>query len=138
MFNLSPVPVPDLSGRVVLVTGAGKGIGAELVRILVAKGAKVFAGIYPGEAAEALVPLQRARRYGRHPLPHLAVWLHANAFLGAPLVARWHKQWIARLLTGEPLSEQEERDSFAFLASADYAEGLAAFSEKRPPKFTGK
>ncbi len=34
-----------------------------------------------------LVPLQRARRYGRHPLPHLAVWLHANAFLGAPLVA---------------------------------------------------
>ena len=54
MFNLSPVPVPDLSGRVVLVTGAGKGIGAELVRILVAKGAKVFAGIYPGEAAEAL------------------------------------------------------------------------------------
>ena len=36
---------------------------------------------------EGLVPLQRARRYGRHPLPHLAVWLHANAFLGAPLVA---------------------------------------------------
>ena len=57
---------------------------------------------------------------------------------GAPLVARWHKQWIARLLTGEPLSEQEKRDSFAFLSSADYAEGLAAFSEKRPPKFVGK
>lgn len=40
-----------------------------------------------GDMPEALVPLQRARRYGRHPLPHLAVWLHANAFLGAPLVA---------------------------------------------------
>ena len=35
---------------------------------------------------QALVPLRRAWRYGRHPLPHLAVWLHANAFLGAPLV----------------------------------------------------
>ena len=31
MFNLSPVPVPDLSGKVILVTGAGRGIGAELV-----------------------------------------------------------------------------------------------------------
>ena len=62
----------------------------------------------------------------------------ARIAAGAPLVARWHKQWIARLLTGEPLSEQEKRDSFAFLSSADYAEGLAAFSEKRPPKFVGK
>ena len=46
MFNLAPIPVPDLSGRTVLVTGAGRGIGAELVRILVAHGATVFAGVY--------------------------------------------------------------------------------------------
>ena len=50
MFNLAPVPVPDLTGRTVLVTGAGKGIGAELVRILVANGAKVFAGVFSGES----------------------------------------------------------------------------------------
>ena len=62
----------------------------------------------------------------------------ARIAAGAPLVARWHKQWIARLLTDEPLSEQEKRDSFAFLASEDYAEGLAAFSAKRAPKFSGK
>jgi NAD(P)-dependent dehydrogenase (short-subunit alcohol dehydrogenase family) len=54
MFNLAPVPVPDLSQRVVLVTGAGKGIGAELVRILVASGARVYAGVFASESVEYL------------------------------------------------------------------------------------
>lgn len=46
MFNLAPVPVPDLAGKAVLVTGAGRGIGAETVRILVDNGARVFAGLF--------------------------------------------------------------------------------------------
>lgn len=46
MFDLRPVPVPDLSDKVILVTGAGRGIGAELVRVLVERGARVFAGIH--------------------------------------------------------------------------------------------
>lgn len=46
-----------------------------------------IATLMRGGVPEALVPVQRARRYGRHPLPHLAIWLHANAFLGAPIVA---------------------------------------------------
>ncbi|MCX8085744.1 MAG: enoyl-CoA hydratase-related protein [Rhodocyclaceae bacterium] len=56
---------------------------------------------------------------------------------GAPLVARAHKQWIARLLDGAPLTDDEKRASFAFLDTADYREGLAAFRDKRPPRFTG-
>lgn len=34
-----------------------------------------------------LMPLARPSRYYRWPIPHLAGWLHDNAFLGAPLVA---------------------------------------------------
>jgi enoyl-CoA hydratase/carnithine racemase len=57
---------------------------------------------------------------------------------GAPLVARWHKQWIARLLQDRPLTREEKRASFAFLDTADYAEGLAAFTQKRPARFEGR
>ncbi|TNC52439.1 SDR family NAD(P)-dependent oxidoreductase [Rubellimicrobium rubrum] len=46
MFDLRPIPVPDLSGRRVFVTGAGRGIGAALVRVLVDRGARVVAGVH--------------------------------------------------------------------------------------------
>jgi enoyl-CoA hydratase/carnithine racemase len=57
---------------------------------------------------------------------------------GAPLVARTHKQLVRRLArTDQPLSEAEVRANFAYLDSADYREGLAAFLEKRSPRFNG-
>ncbi len=35
-----------------------------------------------------LLPVSRVWNYYGYPLPHASVWLHANAFCGAPLVAR--------------------------------------------------
>ena len=43
--------------------------------------------VVDGELA-GLLPLHRPPRYYRWPIPHLAGWVHANCFLGAPLVAR--------------------------------------------------
>lgn len=57
---------------------------------------------------------------------------------GAPLVAGWHKQWIRRLADGRPLSDEEKAASFAFLATEDYQEGLAAFLGKRKPNFKAR
>lgn len=39
-------------------------------------------------ALAGLVPIHRPARYYGHPLPHWSLWLHGNAFLGAPLIAR--------------------------------------------------
>ena len=62
----------------------------------------------------------------------------ARIAAGAPLVARWHKQWVHRLMRDEPLSADEKRAAFAFLDTTDYREGLEAFFAKRPPRFTGR
>ncbi len=57
---------------------------------------------------------------------------------GAPLVNRWHKKFIRRLLEGGPISEEEREEAHEAFETADYDEGRSAFLEKRTPRFTGE
>jgi len=57
---------------------------------------------------------------------------------GAPLVNRWHKQFIERLAVTAKLAPEEWDEGFACFDTSDYKEGVAAFLAKRKPDFNGR
>ncbi len=64
--------------------------------------------------------------------------LAARIAAGAPLVARWHKQYIERLSVVAQIPAQEWDAGYACFNTADYREGVAAFLAKRKPRFEGR
>ena len=58
---------------------------------------------------------------------------------GAPLVARWHKQFIRRLTPQPaPLTAAERDANFDYFNTEDYRIGYDAFIRRQKPRFTGR
>ena len=57
---------------------------------------------------------------------------------GAPLVARWHKKFIRRLLDPRPLTAEERDECYACFDTEHLRTGVAAFLAKRKPEFSGR
>ena len=57
---------------------------------------------------------------------------------GAPLVARWHKKFARKLMSGQPLTEQEYLECFDCFDTEDFRIGYKAFLAKAKPEFVGR
>jgi enoyl-CoA hydratase/carnithine racemase len=57
---------------------------------------------------------------------------------GAPLVARWHKQFMRRLHDPDPLTAAELDEGYACYDTEDFRTGYKAFLAKAKPGFKGR
>ncbi|MDB5743706.1 MAG: Enoyl-CoA hydratase/isomerase [Polaromonas sp.] len=62
----------------------------------------------------------------------------ARITAGAPLAARWHKKFIAKLRSGAPLQDTDIAEGFACFDTRDYVIGYQAFLTKQTPQFLGQ
>jgi enoyl-CoA hydratase len=90
------------------------------------------------DAAEALQKNLVNRVVADDQVEFEAYAMAARIAAGAPLVARWHKQFIERLTVRADIAPEAWDEGFACFDTADYREGVAAFLAKRAPRFSAK
>ena len=57
---------------------------------------------------------------------------------GAPLSARWHKRFVAKLRDRVPLTATDVEEGYACYDTEDYRIGYSTFLEKKRPNFVGR
>jgi len=57
---------------------------------------------------------------------------------GAPLSARWHKQFMRRLEEPRPLTTADEEPAYESYETEDFRTGYTSFLAKRTPRFEGR
>lgn len=90
------------------------------------------------DAAEALAKGLVNRVVADEDVEKEALAVAARISEGAPLVARWHKQFVRRLADPTPLTEAELDECYACFETQDFDIGYQAFLNKGKAVFTGR
>jgi enoyl-CoA hydratase len=135
------------------VCGAGSRFGAPIARLGLTMSHEELAPLVgllgPGPVLEILLTGElmdaaRARELGLvnrvvgdDDVVEAGYALARGVAAGAPLVHRWHKRFVRRLLDPGPVTDAERGEALDAFRTADYREGRTAFLEKRAPRFRG-